>query len=587
MSIIKSITFSVIVLLLFQGASLANVGDKEETGDEAPLTRLTVLGVTGVLKKNIEARLPAFRPPCAADREILERYQLTVLKKIEKAARALGYYHTKASFSLQKENRCWLVTVKINKGPAVKVEKLDIQITGAGSQTPVFSGFPIPYKRGDVLNHLKYSDFKSSLLEAAQEKGYLAAKFVRKEILVDLKNKTATVSLHFNTGERFRYGEISVEQNILGEAYIRRYILLKKGDFFNATSIIEQQQLLQSSGYYSSVSVLADYTNASQATIPVRIILNAAKRNHYRLKLGFGTDTGIRSKASLDRRWTGSAGKKLNMSLGLSQRINEMTTTLVVPKENPKKNNLVYSVGVKREENTDVISESLKLGVIYTSLASSDWKRRLSLSHLSDKTRVKGEASSQSSLTLLGIQYAKTQADNYIFPKKGWRIRLDAEGSIDKVLSDASILQLRIHAKGIQKAGKGRLLVRTDWGTTFGDKLDNLPKDLRFFAGGINSIRGYGYESLGEINSDGKVIGGKSLLEVSLEYEYPVYEKWSIAGFVDAGNAFDDISIAEIKVGAGAGIRWKSPIGSVRLDVGIPESGFKDYHLHLSIGPDL
>ncbi len=578
-----------IAILCWQGASLVYAEDvkKDKQKDESKIGNVKIFGVEGVLKKNIEARLPTFKPECDADEESLQRYKRTVLKKFDKAIRALGYYHSKATFNTKKAKGCWLIDMRINAGSPVIVIKQDIKISGEGRNNPTFKELQLPYQINKSLNHLKYSDYKSSLVEAAQEKGYLAAKFTTKEILVDLKKNTAVVTLYFDTGRRFRYGDVQVEQEVLGEKYINRYILLKKNAFFSSTGLIEQQQLLQSSGYYSSVSVQADYDNAKQAVIPIKIILTKKKRNHYRLALGFGTDTGFRGKASLDRRWTGARGQKLNVALGLSQRINEITSQLLVPKNDPAKNNLLYSAGVKQENNDDVRSESIKVGVTSTSFVGSDWQRNLSLTHLSDKTQVEGESANKSSLTLLGIKFAKVKAENRIFPKKGWRLRFEAEGAIDKVLSDTTVLQLRAHGKYISQLGKGRLLLRTDLGTTFGDGLDDLPKDLRFFAGGINSIRGFGYETLGELNNEGKVIGGKKLLEVSIEYEYPVYDKWAIAGFVDAGNAFDDISGSSIKVGVGLGARWSSPIGPVRLDFGVPNDDLSDLHLHLSIGPDL
>jgi len=122
------------------------------------------------------------------------------------------------------------------------------------------------------------------------------------------------------------------------------------------------------------------------------------------------------------------------------------------------------------------------------------------------------------------------------------------------------------------------------------DDFDNLPKRLRFFAGGGNSIRGYAFESLGtvkEINGEDKVIGGKQLLNLSLEYQHPITDEWSAAVFVDAGNAFDDWSNYDVKVGVGFGARYRSPIGPVRIDIGFPKDDLKDPHLYLSIGSDL
>ena len=220
-------------------------------------------------------------------------------------------------------------------------------------------------------------------------------------------------------------------------------------------------------------------------------------------------------------------------------------------------------------------------------MRSNKWKRTLSLNYLQDTTKAEGSPIARSGLALAGIKYSHVEANNRLFPDNGWRLRFEAEGAVDQLLSDTSLLQLKAHGKYISKLGDGRFIARADFGTTFGDSLDNLPKDLRFFAGGNNSIRGFSYESLGEVNVENKVIGGKELIEASLEYEYPIVEKWSLAGFVDAGNAFDDFDRSNVKVGVGMGVRWRSPIGPIRLDIAQPADDLSDTHFHLSIGPDL
>ena len=114
-----------------------------------------------------------------------------------------------------------------------------------------------------------------------------------------------------------------------------------------------------------------------------------------------------------------------------------------------------------------------------------------------------------------------------------------------------------------------------------------LPPELRFFAGGDRSLRGYGYQELGPVNDAGLVSGGKYLAVISGEYEYALNETWAVAGFADVGNAFDAQN-SDLKTGIGAGLRWRSPVGVVRIDVAaaIDEVG-TPLRLHLIIGPDL
>jgi translocation and assembly module TamA len=118
------------------------------------------------------------------------------------------------------------------------------------------------------------------------------------------------------------------------------------------------------------------------------------------------------------------------------------------------------------------------------------------------------------------------------------------------------------------------------------DDFDQLPPSQRFFAGGDRSVRGYPYQKIGPRNADGLVIGGERLLTASVEIERLIYGDYGVAAFVDAGDAFD--SAPDIKVGAGVGFRWRSPIGMVRLDVAHPFDDPDDnYRIHFTIGSDL
>ena len=108
-------------------------------------------------------------------------------------------------------------------------------------------------------------------------------------------------------------------------------------------------------------------------------------------------------------------------------------------------------------------------------------------------------------------------------------------------------------------------------------------------AGGDFSVRGYDYQSLGPKDNDGLVIGGENLLTGSLELDQSVAEKWSVALFADAGNAFDDFDDINLKFGVGAGLRWYSPLGPIRLDLAIPlaDDAPDSFRIHITLGPDL
>ena len=115
-----------------------------------------------------------------------------------------------------------------------------------------------------------------------------------------------------------------------------------------------------------------------------------------------------------------------------------------------------------------------------------------------------------------------------------------------------------------------------------------MPASLRFFAGGDQSVRGYAYKSLGPRDADDDLVGGRYLATGSLEYEYPIVGKWSAAAYVDTGNAFNSSS-DPLKHSVGAGIRWQSPDGPIRVDLAFPlgDAEADLFRIHFSMGPEL
>ena len=87
----------------------------------------------------------------------------------------------------------------------------------------------------------------------------------------------------------------------------------------------------------------------------------------------------------------------------------------------------------------------------------------------------------------------------------------------------------------------------------------------------------------------GNVIGGENLLVGSVEIDQAIGDDWAAALFVDSGNAYDEFNDFETATGVGAGIRWFSPLGPIRVDVAIPlrADAPDEYRLHITLGPDL
>ncbi|MEO0998929.1 MAG: BamA/TamA family outer membrane protein [Pseudomonadota bacterium] len=193
-----------------------------------------------------------------------------------------------------------------------------------------------------------------------------------------------------------------------------------------------------------------------------------------------------------------------------------------------------------------------------------------------------------SRLLMPSVGFSRKRADRDINPNRGHSLSLELRGASEALGSTTSFAQFLASARLIRPLGDGgRVLLRVAGGVTFKDALRDLPPDVRFFAGGNESVRGFGYETLGPEDDSGTVVGGSHLLTASIEYDRMLFGNFAWAVFADGGNAFDGTSI-DPRYAAGLGLKWRSPIGPVRVYLAHPLNfSNRSVRLHISIGPDL
>jgi len=184
------------------------------------------------------------------------------------------------------------------------------------------------------------------------------------------------------------------------------------------------------------------------------------------------------------------------------------------------------------------------------------------------------------------------RSDNPLFIRRGDYFNLEVLGADESLGSNISFWQMRFNSWNIWSFGNSnRLLLRTAAGYTHADSrnvlgvnFNQMPEYYEFRAGGARSVRGYSFESL--FPSDA-ITGGKHQLVASIEYEREIIPDWSLAVFLDGGNAFNDFDNIDEKLGAGLGIRWRSPFGLARIDLGIPlDDADESFQVYITVGPE-
>ena len=172
-----------------------------------------------------------------------------------------------------------------------------------------------------------------------------------------------------------------------------------------------------------------------------------------------------------------------------------------------------------------------------------------------------------------GVRYDST--DNLLDPKSGVRFNATVTGYPTALGSTVGFVEARATGSTYYALDEDQRYVlagRLGLGTIAGADISEVPSGHRFFAGGGGSVRGYAFRSVSPLFA-GNIVGGRSLLEGSLEARIKITDTIGIVPFVDVGSAFAS-SIPELKgftaVGAGLGLRYLTSIGPIRLDVATP-----------------
>jgi translocation and assembly module TamA len=255
-----------------------------------------------------------------------------------------------------------------------------------------------------------------------------------------------------------------------------------------------------------------------------------------------------------------------------------------VPLSNPISETFSFGGGLKREDTDSFKTTSATLSGRLKHDLDNNWKQTLSLD-LDYEDFLIGSTRTKTLLLVPGGSWFKSASNNALRPTKGYRAKFDVGGSYQNPLSDVSFLQGAFSGVWMHPLPwNSKFIGRTELGATLVDQFDKLPTSYRFYAGGINSIRGYAYKELGPKDSFGNVLGGKFLTVLSVEYEKAVLDDWGVAAFVDSGDAYSIGNIL-LKTGVGLGVRWYSPFGPVRVDFAVPlNHSNSSFQIHFAAG---
>ncbi len=553
---------------------------------------VAIEGVEGALLTNVRRHLLLWRERNdeSLDERRIHRLHAGAETQIQAALRAFGHFRGQIEAELTAIEDGWRARYRITPGPVIPIGSADLRIAGAGAAEPALRRLieGAGLSAGKPLDQSAYEALKHDLLATATELGYADARFTASRIDVRLDAYRADIELALDTGEAHVFGAVRIRQQ--GEfpydpEFMRRFVTLAPGDPYRPQRLVALRTDLLDSQYFAEVDVEPERRRARDNRIPVTIRTSADRSRKYRFGVGVSTDTGARVSASHSQ-VVNRVGHRFNAEARLAQRDQSALAEYRIPLADPAREYLAFTTSADRLDTDSRNSRILMTGGARHGVRAG-WAETLGVKLEQEDFRVGGESDS----TLLVMphgRWQRSQADHPLFPRHGWRLGLELLTSFESLGSDIHFLQGRLEGKYILPLGDaGRLLLRGQAGATLTDGFDRMPASKRFYAGGDQSVRGYQFEELGPTNSQGRVEGGRNLVVGSLEFDHRITERWGAAIFADVGNAIDGFG-DPLRTGVGIGIRLRTPIGPVRLDLarGL-DNPDADFRIHLSLGPDL
>ncbi len=547
-----------------------------------------ISGISGELLENVNTHLAAI-PAISKRRVFIFRRELR--ETVVTAMRAYGYYNPKIDITLpdREDELDTVVNIAIEQGKPLYVRYCNVEIIGEGADYVVFQN--LVKNSGltsySILNHQAYEELKSDLSSAALALGFFDASYISSRIMVYTDQNAADIELVYDTGRRYRFGELIASSDTLELMKpVESLYTMQEGRNFAIKTVNDYVNSLNQTGYYRSVDVRPMIAEASDYAVPVEIALERRSDNIMRLGAGFSTDEGARLLFEWDKPLLNDAGHSLSTKAVVSQVTQDASLVYKIPNKNPNLDYFYINASQTHTDLNDTLSDRSHLSFHYVANNTGKWRRDYSLrAEYEDYEQGSDEGHGWNLMPSLLLSRVETTGG--FDPRFGYSINLDFSAA-NSIISDYTFFRFVGTLKSvISPTENTRLITRVQQGANLGADGDILPPSLRFFAGGDNSIRGYGYLDESPRNSGG-LNGARYLTTGSVEFQFPIgIDNSRMALFVDAGTATDDYS-DEILWGPGFGYRYISPYGTIRVDLGFGmQKDPVDVRLHVAFGPEL
>ncbi len=509
----------------------------------------------------------------------------TAADRTRRLLRSRGYYAARVDTFVDDAGGARL---RVLPGPQFTIGQVDAQ-TGDDSDARARALEAIDLPTGAPLLAQTVIDAEARGLRSLQNEGWPDAELLEREVVVDHAGPDGLITFRFEPGPFSRYGEISRDTGSWNPQFIARISPLERGGIASREAMLDYQRRLDSLvSVRSALVTLGPPVDGTDART-VAVDLTAADRHTIETGLRYSTSEG----AGADVRWTRRNVLGNDETLTLSSTLATLNQSATARLERPHwrryAQTLFLHSGLTRETTDAYDQDEVEAGVEITRRVGE--RRLYGVGLTLDSSRVTDIAGERDIITAaLDLSGGYDSRNDALDPTGGLRASLRVTPALTFGDVDGRYVRVEARASGYHPLSDTLVAaVRARVGSVLGTSATTLAADDRFYAGGGGSARGFEYQSLSPIGSDGEPFGGLSVVELSTELRWRVTPQWGAVAFIDNALA-SDLNAPEfggMRSAIGVGARYYFDFAPVRIDVATPldrRTGEPGFQIYLSLG---
>ena len=447
-------------------------------------------------------------------------------------------------------------------------------------------------RSGAPFRQADWATAKQEALDVLTRRRYPAARLVDSQARVDADASTATLTASYDSGPLFTLGAVRVNgTRRYPESIVRNVNPLHEGEEYSVDRLLEFQRQVLRTPYFSNVVIDIDRNPDNATGAPVTVEVTEFPTQRIRGGVGYTSDTGVHVEGLYSNANMFGRAYVLDAQLRLEQRRQFGTLTLSKP---PNADGFIDSAHVSTDRTTlaGVDLRSRRLGV-RRARESDRTQTAYTVEYYSDRlTQLDGAVLPADTVVepgthqavVLGVERTLRRLDSLVFPREGTVLSGQVGLAFKGLLTDQTFFRAYGRAtRYLPFAKRDAVILRVELGTVISKGGNSaIPASLLFRAGGTDSVRGYGFQTIGNVRG-GTVYPTRFLATGSAEYQHWLSEQWGAAVFYDVGTAADSWRQKSLFHAVGAGARFRSPVGTVNADLayGIQARTIRP---HLSLG---